>query len=279
MSTTGNYTTILPLTFFILLTMFKEGYDDYKRHKNDNIENNQYAKVLRRKSRDVNTELNPATLVRTLSSLPDVLPWKSKTPKEVVDEVPETDEDDDLHWDKVRWRDMKVGDVVKLRRDDAVPADLALLYADGENGIAYIETMALDGETNLKSKQAPQGFRSCNTISGLKSTTANFVCEDPNRDLYDFNGRCTTSDGTTFPLTLNEVLFRGSVLRNTTYAIGMVMNTGEECKIRMNANHHPSAKKPRLERYANQVVLTLIGYVVLLSVGVSMGTYIYSCDD
>lgn len=39
----------------------------------------------------------------------------------------------------------------------------------------------------------------------------------------------------------------------------------------MNANKHPHAKKPRLERFANQAVLTLIVYVVLLSIGLSMG--------
>ena len=74
-----------------------------------------------------------------------------------------------------------------------------------------------------------------------------------------------------FPLTFSNVMLRGSVLRNTAMAIGLVINTGEECKIRMNANHHPKAKKPRLERYTNQVVLTLIVYVILLSVGCSVG--------
>ena len=80
-----------------------------------------------------------------------------------------------------------------------------------------------------------------------------------------------TIDDKALPLTMNEVVFRGSVLRNTDSAMGMVINTGEECKIRMNANHHPKAKRPRLERYANQVVLTLIFYVIVLSVGLFTG--------
>ena len=33
LSTTGNYTTIIPLLFFILLTVVKEGYDDWCRHR------------------------------------------------------------------------------------------------------------------------------------------------------------------------------------------------------------------------------------------------------
>ncbi|KAK5144168.1 drs2 neo1 protein [Rachicladosporium monterosium] len=273
LSTTGSYTTILPLTFFLLLTICKEGWDDMKRHKMDKVENNQYATVLRKRQAAVDGVASSRGLARTLS-LSGMLPWASKMANDVVDEVLEGDEDVNLQWAKVRWRDMKVGDIVKLRRDEAVPADLALLYADGEDGIAYVETMALDGETNLKSKQAPRGLRTCSNISGIKKCAADFVCEDPNRNLYDFNGRVTIDD-ITIPLTLSEVLYRGTTLRNTTHAIGLVLNTGEECRIRMNSHNRPAAKKPRLERYANQVVLFLIGYVVILSVGVSVGYVIW----
>ncbi|KAK4541733.1 hypothetical protein LTR36_007442 [Oleoguttula mirabilis] len=269
LSTTGNYTTILPLMFFVLLTMVKEGYDDWRRHRMDNVENNQTARVLR--------EWNPVSdgkaPERSFSSaMSSVLLSQRHSASQAERNEPEPDQDEDteLHWAQIMWHNIKVGDLVKLRRDEAIPADLVLLYATGENAIAYIETMALDGETNLKSKTAPTPFQTCHSIAGIKNCAAEFVLEDPNRDLYDFNGRATVGDAT-IPLTLNEVIYRGSILRNTTYAIGLVINTGEECKIRMNANHHPTAKKPRLERYANQVVLTLIVYVVLLSVGLSMG--------
>ena len=49
-------------------------------------------------------------------------------------------------------------------------------------------------------------------------------------------------------------------------------------QIRMNANHHPKAKKPRLEKYANQVVLALIVYVVSLSIGCSLGYVLWAAS-
>ena len=277
-STTGSYTTILPLCFFLLLTIVKEGYDDFRRHRMDLVENNLYATVIRERhhasqletvgrslKRYVNTWLRSASIsaVRSLASTPPP--------------PPETeDDDDDSHfWAKVKWHDVKVGDILKLRRDDPAPADLALLYASGEQGVAYVDTMALDGETNLKSRQAPSPLRSCRDISGIKSCHADFVFEDPNRDLYNFNGSVQV-DGVKLPLSLNDLILRGSTLRNTGTALGMVINTGEECKIRMNANHHPKAKKPRLERYTNQVVLTLILYVVVLSFGCAGGYLVWS---
>ncbi|KAI0802844.1 hypothetical protein GGR55DRAFT_664175 [Xylaria sp. FL0064] len=259
LSTTGNYTTIVPLFFFVALTILKEGYDDYKRHRLDKLENANATTVLKPHAPDA---ISSATRQ----------PWLSKKrPVIIINSEPDVDDKDgDYRWTRVEWRDVRVGDIVKLRRDEAVPADLVLLHATGENGIAYIDTMDLDGETNLKSRESLEDFKECATIAGLRSTTAEFVLEDPNPDLYNFDGRVAIN-GKTFPLTSNQVIYRGCTIRNTSCVIGLVINTGEECKIRMNANQHPDAKKPALEAMANKIVLTLVFYVIVLTAGCSAG--------
>lgn len=270
-STTGSYTTILPVAFFLLLTVAKEGYDDFRRHRMDNIENNQYAKVLRERHGHVShVKQLSEHMLQTFATVWTMLAFWDKSDRQTASEDHDPDEDDVYHWTRVKWHGVQVGDIIKLRRDDPVPADIALLYANGTENMAYVETMALDGETNLKGKQAPHSLKQCSNIAGLRSSNAEFVAEDPNRDLYDFNGSLEV-DGKKMPLTLNDIILRGSVVRNTDTAIGMIINTGEECKIRMNANHHPRAKKPRLEHYVNRVVLSLIFYVIVLSVGCSGG--------
>ena len=108
-----------------------------------------------------------------------------------------------------------------------------VLHSEGENGIAFIETMALDGETNLKSKQAlPMISEQCETLEKLARLRAEMVIEDPNLDLYNFEGKVIVGDEMK-PLTNSQVIYRGSILRNTPAMIGMVIFSGEETKIRM----------------------------------------------
>ena len=49
----------------------------------------------------------------------------------------------------------QVGDIVQVQKDSFFPADLLLLAVpESVEGIAYVETINLDGESNLKIKKA-----------------------------------------------------------------------------------------------------------------------------
>ncbi len=231
--------------------MAKEGYDDLRRYRLDKSENNSEISMLR--------ACGPT----------------SATPKGEDDKSsPPTAESG--HWTKAKWDEIQVGDVIKLERNEAVPADLVILHSDGPNGVAYIETMALDGETNLKSKQAsPALAEMCSTMDKLARCDARIVVEDPNLDLYSFEGKITVA-GETRPLTNSEIVYRGSVLRNTQQAIGMVIYTGEECKIRMNATKNPRIKAPTLQKTVNEVVIVTVIFVLILAIFNTIAYQIWS---
>ncbi|KAH6611451.1 atpase [Trichoderma cornu-damae] len=280
LSTVGRWTTIAPLAGFVVFSMAKEGYDDYRRYQLDKAENRSMTWVL-------------AHGVRRGRERPRMSGWRNAMGRKrrggsrkhlgaddgdvILQDVEEgalARLDDTNDWMNVQWQHVEVGDVVRLRRDESVPADMVVLHATGPNGVAYIETMALDGETNLKAKQAcPLLAERCGTMDGLRSTQATVVSEDPNLDLYNYVGRATVEDGETVPLSLDNVVYRGSTLRNTAMAVGLVVNSGEECKIRMNANKNVHAKKPAMQSTINKMVLFQISIVLSLTVGLTVGYY------
>lgn len=271
LSTVGRWTTIAPLSAFVCFSMAKEGFDDYRRYQLDKSENRSVTEVLAHCVQEDRKQAakKPVGLVQRFRS-----GEKSKQQTTVELEMGQTTKNDgDAEWISLEWQDVRVGDIVRLGRDQGIPADIILLNASGPNGVAYIETMALDGETNLKGKQAcPLLLERCNTLRGLKGTKATVTSEDPNINLYSYDGSVSIDDEKA-PLSVNNVVYRGSTLRNTTEAIGIVVNSGEECKIRMNAHKHVRTKKPAMQSIINKMILFQIGIVLLLAAGLTIGYY------
>lgn len=274
LSTTGTYTTIGPLLFFVAISMGKEGYDDIRRYKLDKLENARETLILQANHSEESSSMKRSywnngwfTLMRNYNKMSAENVPDSVIPSEASP-----------CWSTQKWKDVIVGNIVKLQRNDHVPADIVLLHVEGQNGVAYIETMALDGETNLKSKQAPSILaKKFNSIDEIVTCHAQVVAEDPNIDLYNFDGRIIVDDEI-LPLTCNEIVLRGSIIRNTSTVIGMAINTGEECKIRMNANKNPRIKAPELQKITNRIVVILVLFVLSLTVFCTIAYQIWSAN-
>ncbi|RVX14225.1 putative phospholipid-transporting ATPase 9 [Vitis vinifera] len=166
-------------------------------------------------------------------------------------------------FDYAKWMDLKVGDVVKVEKDEFFPADLILLSSSYDDAICYVETTNLDGETNLKLKQALDVTANLLDDSRFENFRAIIKCEDPNANLYSFVGNLQLEEQQ-FPLTPQQLLLRDSKLRNTDYIYGVVIFTGHDTKVIQNSTAPPS-KRSKIERRMDKLVYLLFSALVLLS--------------
>lgn len=163
---------------------------------------------------------------------------------------------------QTEWKNLKVGHIVKVEKDEFFPADLVLLSSSYENAVCYVETMNLDGETNLKLKQALEVTSSLNE-DDLKDFKAVIKCEDPNANLYSFIGTMELEEQQ-HPLSPQQLLLRDSKLRNTDHIYGAVIFTGHDTKVMQNSTEPPS-KRSKIEKKMDKIVYLLFGVLFLIA--------------
>ncbi|XP_065084623.1 phospholipid-transporting ATPase IF isoform X2 [Ochlerotatus camptorhynchus] len=221
-------TSLVPLVFVISVTATKQAYETYLRYRADNMVNYSLVTVIR----------------------------------------------NGIEMD-IRCQDIRQGDIVRISRDCDIPCDLVLLKSSDENGKCFVTTANLDGETNLKSMMVPKELPEL-PVDKLH-TLGRIECELPRTDLYTFNGRLelaeiyhrheiTTIDGGlgmehhVLPLMAENLLLRGSRVKNTEWAVGCAIYTGQNTKLALNSKM-TSNKMSSSEGYINKY---LVFFLVLL---------------
>ncbi|KAL3636306.1 Phospholipid-transporting ATPase 3 [Castilleja foliolosa] len=161
----------------------------------------------------------------------------------------------DEKWVFTPWKKLQVGDIVKVKQDGFFPADILFLASTNPDGVCYIETANLDGETNLKIRKALEKTWDYVAPEKVCEFKGELQCEQPNNSLYTFTGNLIV-DKQTLPLSPNQLLLRGCSLRNTEYIVGTVIFTGHETKVMMNSMKIPS-KRSTLEKKLDKLILAL----------------------
>mmetsp|Transcript_2135 Transcript_2135/g.6523 ORF Transcript_2135/g.6523 Transcript_2135/m.6523 type:complete len:1254 (+) Transcript_2135:79-3840(+) len=169
---------------------------------------------------------------------------------------------------KVPWRALAPGDRVVVSDREEIPADLVLLSSSEENGQAYVETSNIDGESNLKIKKSA----AVETFTSRESTAAfGIEFEPPCGRIHTFEGTLKLAD-TTVALTASHFLLRGSTLRNTKWALGVVAYTGRDTRLVRNSREAPS-KLSEMERVVNNMVLFILFSMAVIT---SVSTVAYA---
>ncbi|KAJ8654409.1 hypothetical protein O0I10_009979 [Lichtheimia ornata] len=177
----------------------------------------------------------------------------------------------DVRWKTTQWKDLNVGDYIMMRSSDDVPADVVILATSDDDNICYIETQNLDGETNLKVKNALSATKDIASVEDCQNAEFYIESEPPHVNLYAYSGVMKwqidaeeAEDGIPYektePITYSNLLLRGCVVRNTDWVIGVVVFTGRDTKIMLNSGQTPS-KRSKMAKATNP--LAIANFVIL----------------
>ena len=226
---------MLPFAVVIFINGLKDFLEDWKRKKSDDEENERKIEIL-------NIETN--------------------------------------QFEIKSWKEVKLGHIIKVNENEYFPADIVLINthkSKKENvindGICYIESKNLDGETSLKYKQSHKDVsKHYYDDLSIKKIKGRVECEQPNEFIYEFNAKMYISlEDVHLNIDKNNFILRGCSLKQTYFIYGLVVYVGHNSKIMKNS---PSAraKTSKLESIMN--IQIIIVFLIQFSLSV-LGAILY----
>ncbi|MCO5566464.1 hypothetical protein L7F22_020141 [Adiantum nelumboides] len=189
----------------------------------------------------------------------------------------------DGQYEPKPWKHVRVGEMVKIQANETIPCDLVLLRTSDPNGVAYVQTINLDGESNLKTRYArletSARLETAEKQPGQPALSGKVVCEKPNRNIYGFTAYAEL-DGKQLPLGPTNIILRGCELKNTSWAVGVAVYAGLETKVMLNSAGAQS-KRSLLEHKMNRetLLLSLFLFITCFVGGLGTGLWLKRHED
>ena len=164
--------------------------------------------------------------------------------------------------------DLLVGDIIELKKNSRVPADIVVLktFNESNDNQAFIRTDQLDGETDWKLRKAPGMTQEMDEANYFSNGNV-AECEPPSKLIYNFEGvvKCKTVEGEVKkePLNLENTMWASTVVASQKI-IGIIIYTGKETRARMNSSS-PKVKIGILDKELNKSNIYLFFIMLFLS--------------
>ena len=217
-SLTGAMPTVaIPLAVVVIVTMIKDGMEDYKRHVSDRRENSQSVCVIDR------------------AGVQHTVAWHSVKMGDLL---------------VIQNRQPIPSDLVLIASSES--GGVSFVETSNLDGETNLKLKTVPKEF-LQTAHPELSHPVASTLSSVSPSV--FVhCQLPNKSLYEFEGYLKTEEYLTH-ISADNVLLRGCRLRNTRWIVGLVVYTGRETKIQMNTSTIRKRKISRLEKLTNKFIL------------------------
>ncbi len=185
-----------------------------------------------------------------------------KQDREVNNKITLVYNPDMKRFEETKWRNVKIGNIVKFRKDLELSSDILVLYSSNKSGLVYVDTMNLDGETNLKEKTSLLEKLNEDKIFSI---TGEMTCDLPNEILDFWDAQITIqNNGSGIKIAnIKNLLLRGCFVKNTDYGIGIVVYTGMDTKIYRNLKKAPY-KVSNVMKLMNKMLYTIFVFQIFI---------------
>ncbi|KAJ8936119.1 hypothetical protein NQ318_012932, partial [Aromia moschata] len=160
-----------------------------------------------------------------------------------------------------KWSAVQVGDIIRMDNNSFIAADVLILTSSEPNGLCYIETSELDGETNLKCRQClVETAEMGQDDVQISEFNGEIICETPNNLLNKFEGVLIWK-GKSYSLDNDKIMLRGCVLRNTQWCYGVVIFAGKDTKLMQNSGKS-KFKRTSIDRLLNFLIIGIVFFLL-----------------
>ena len=231
LSPTSSWATIAPLSLVLAVTLVKDAYLDYRRHRSDREINNRLTRRWEEELGDFEElrwcELEVGNVV--------LLNSNEQVPADLV--ILATGENDYLCY-------------------------IETSNLDGESNLKIRNGVPVTAKIFTSPK--PEDIKS--SIHRLDQ--GSIESEKPNNRLYRYEGNIQlTGHMRPIPLDNNNIILRGCAIKNTPWVLGVVIFTGADCKLMMNTKAPPH-KRSNVERRVNRY-LSIVFALLFATSGLS----------
>ncbi|MES1905610.1 MAG: hypothetical protein MHPSP_002706, partial [Paramarteilia canceri] len=177
---------------------------------------------------------------------------------------------------ETRWRNLTVGEVIRVYKNEEVPADMILLCSSEKTNVAYVHTTSLNGETSKIVKYPVQdpdigslNFEDPDFGKYLKDKKMTITRRIPSPEINQviveillYHQRISLNG---FRIEQESIILRGSVISSVNYVDGIVYQTGIDTFKMQNSELAPS-KSSKLEKTMMHYVAMIAVFAIFMSI-------------
>ena len=160
-----------------------------------------------------------------------------------------------------------MGDILKLTKNQRVPADMLFLHTTDPSGTIFVRTDQLDGETDWKVRESVKYTQKSGdeNINNVFSNGWRVIVEQPNDKIYDFKGNFYGDfDNCYEPLRFSNTIWANMRVVSGE-VMGIVIYTGKETRISQN-NKKPNSKHGKTDEDINKLSKILFVLLAFLTI-------------